>query len=85
MLELQFFSGVGAPDSHDVREIADHGQTQLMIWNAPIYCTQVATDILVVLRAPPWLTCSVSWNTLVQVAAPQCWMDEREKHEELCV
>jgi hypothetical protein len=68
-----------------VREIADHGQTNLMIWNAAIYCTRVERDPFVVAVRCTLVYLFGSWNTLVQAAAPQCRMGERERNEELCV
>jgi tripartite-type tricarboxylate transporter receptor subunit TctC len=48
-----------------------------MIWNAAIYCTRVERDPFVVALRCTLVYLFGSWNTLVQAAAPQCWMGER--------
>ena len=45
-----------------------------MIWNAAIYCTRVERDPFVVALRCTLVYLFGSWNTLVQAAAPQCWM-----------
>ena len=49
-----------------MREIADHGQTQLVIWNAALYCTRVDRDPVVVALRCTLVYLFGSWNTLVR-------------------
>jgi hypothetical protein len=48
----------------------------LMIWNAAIYCTRVERDPFAVALLCTLVYLFGSWNTLVQAAAPQCWMGD---------
>ena len=54
-----------------------------MIGNAAIYCTRVEREPFMVSLRCTLVYLFDSFNALVQAAAPQCWMGERERNEEL--